>query len=301
MFLEPFPWSAPRATQLVLLAGTCLWLCAGMQTAQAHGSFHELVTALSEEITAQPANAELYFKRARLHLEHADWKATLIDLEMTDRLAPGVLETGLIRGQAMTVAGMPDAAKALLDEFLQTHVDHPIGLLERARVLKKLEQHEASLADYRLALERTAHPEPDLFHETATALAERGHSKEAVQVLQRGLKTFGDVPSLVLKAMEIETAMGQFDAALTRVEAMRKTAPRPEPWMARRASVLAQAGRLKESRAEWMALKAHLEALPNLERGSHAMSTLAEQAKTAINVLGGLSIPTSDTTLTSKP
>lgn len=288
-----------HAGQLVLLAAA--WLCVDVTTAHSHGTFHELVTDISNQIAAAPTNAELYFKRARLHLEHADWKSTLIDLEMTDRLAPGVLESDLIRGQALALAGMPAAARETLDTFLQTHVDHHLALLERARVLKSLEQHEASLADYRLALDKTPHPEPDLFHEAATVMADRGLSKEAVQVLQRGLKTFGDVPSLILKAMEIEIALGQFDAALTRVDALQKSAPRPEPWMARRASILAQAGRLKESRASWMALKDHLESLPNLERGSHAMSTLAQQAVTALNVLGGLSIPTSDTPPPSQP
>lgn len=277
-----------RGSQLVLLA--CAWL--GAHTAQAHGTFHELVTAISDEIAEQPRNAALYFKRARLHLEHADWKSTLIDLEMTDRLAPGALESGLVRGQALALAGMPDAAKDTLDEFLKTHAAHPLGLLERARVLKTLEQHDASLADYRQALDNTLHPEPDLFHEAAGALAERALHEEALQVLRRGLKTFGDVPSLVLKAMEIEIATGQYDAALTRVDAMQKSAPRPEPWMAKRASVLAQAGRLKDSRAAWLALREHLAALPNLERGSHAMSTLAVQANTALNVLGGLSLQT---------
>jgi hypothetical protein len=66
---------------------------------------------------------------------------------------------------------------------------------------------------------------------------------------------------------------------------MRQSAPRPEPWMARRASILAQAGRIEESRAAWQALVDHLSALPNLERGSHAMSTLMEQAKQALAAL----------------
>jgi hypothetical protein len=52
--------------------------------------------------------------------------------------------------------------------------------------------------------------------------------------------------------------------------------------MAKRASILAQAGRIPESKAAWQALADHLNALPNLERGSHAMSKLAQDAKLAL-------------------
>jgi hypothetical protein len=58
--------------------------------------------------------------------------------------------------------------------------------------------------------------------------------------------------------------------------------------MARRASVLAQAGRIEESRTAWQALVDHLAALPNLERGSHALSKLAEEARQALASLASL-------------
>jgi hypothetical protein len=55
--------------------------------------------------------------------------------------------------------------------------------------------------------------------------------------------------------------------------------------MARRASILAQAGLLEDSRAAWTQLRDHLLALPNLERGSHSMSMLLEQAQQALESL----------------
>jgi len=82
--------------------------------------------------------------------------------------------------------------------------------------------------------------------------------------------------------MELEIMTGQFDSALTRVDQLQQFAPRPEPWMAKRASLLAQAGRVSESRAAWQSLLAHLSALPNLERGSKPMNLLAEQARQAL-------------------
>ncbi len=174
------------------------------------------------------------------------------------------------------------AALAVLNDLLTAHADQPSGLLQRARVSNHLKQEEQCLSDYRRTLEKTPHPEPDLFNEAAEALMSYGHGEEAVQVLQRGLQTVGAVPSLVLKAMEIETAAGHFDAALSLIDAMQQAAPRPEPWMAKRAHLLAQAGRHEESRVAWRALATHLSALPDMERGSRAMSKLSGQAQNAL-------------------
>jgi len=254
-----------------------LLLCGMLTNAAAHGTYHDLVAAVSAQIKAEPHNADLYVKRSHLHLEHEDWKAVLIDLEHADRLAPGMLEAELLRGEALALAGKWEAALAVLNDLLQAHADQPSGLLQRARVFKQLKQDEPCLKDYRRALDKTPHPRPDLFNEAAEALLACGHGAEAVQVLQRGLQAVGAVPSLVLKAMEIETAAGHFDAALARIDAMQQTAPRPEPWMAKRAQLLAQAGRHEASHAAWQALATHLAALPTSERGSHAMSRLAEQ------------------------
>ena len=86
----------------------------------------------------------------------------------------------------------------------------------------------------------------------------------------------------------MEIAAAQFDAALRRVDVARSTAARPEPWMVKRASILAQAGRLDESRAAWREIIAHLAALPDHERTSHAMSIIAEQARVALASLASL-------------
>jgi hypothetical protein len=82
--------------------------------------------------------------------------------------------------------------------------------------------------------------------------------------------------------MDLQLAAKDYDGALSRIDTMQKSAPRPEPWMAKRAELLADAGRVEESRAAWQALLTHLSTLPNLERGSHSMSILSEKAHLAL-------------------
>jgi len=294
MAVRPFPKLSivpPRPDfirRLALIAiGGALIALAG--SAFGHGAYHERLAQLATELEKTPNDPALHFQLADLNGQHGDWQMSLLNLDRVDELAPGKYLTALLRGQAWLTGGQPAKAKAALDLLLAAHPECARAWLFRARAAQRLGDAPGSLADYREALRRTPVPEPDLVQETADALAAQGREKEAVQVLAAGLEKLGAVPSLVLRAMDLEIATKHFDAALSRVDAMQKTAPRPEPWMARRASVLAQAGRLEESRAAWQALVEHLAALPNLERGAHAMSKLAEDARQALAALAGLS------------
>jgi hypothetical protein len=88
--------------------------------------------------------------------------------------------------------------------------------------------------------------------------------------------------------LDLELSMKNFDTALRQIEDAQKDAPRPEPWMARRAAVLKQAGRIEESRAAWKALAQHLASLPERERTSNAMSKLTEETHHALLALKSL-------------
>ncbi len=213
---------------------------------------------------------------------HGEWQTALVDLEKADRLEPGKHATDWLRGQALMAGGKFALAKAVLDDFVTKYPEHGGALASRARVLVKLEQHEAALADFRAALVKMPNPEPELVHEVVEALVAQKQNEEATNLLELHLKRLGSSPGLIMKALEMEIALGRFDAALARMDAMQKAAPRPEPWMAKRAAILAQAGRADDAKAAWTALRDHILALPNLERGSHSMSRILEEAQLAL-------------------
>jgi predicted Zn-dependent protease len=277
---------SPRIRLLLLVGGLLPLALAG--SVFGHGGYHERLAYLTAEAEKNPSDALLYFELADLHGQHGDLQLSLVNLDRVDALAPGKFLTDLLRGQAWLVADQPAKAKKALDRQLASHPECPRAWLLRARAAQRMGEGAASLADYREALSRTASPEPDLVQEVADALAAQGCQEEAAQVLAAGIEKLGKIPSLVLRAMDLEITTKNFDAALSRVDALRQSAPRPEPWMARRASVLAQAGRIEESRAAWKALVEHLTALPNQERGSHAMSMLMEEARQTLASLESL-------------
>lgn len=283
-----FPRLIQKISGPVLLATACLLV---RTPAFGHGGLHERLAQLAAELEKNPNDARLYFELADVNCQHGEWQASLRNLDRVDELAPGKYLTGLLRGDAWLTGGQSEKAKKALDPLLAAHPECARGWLLRARAARRLGGGPGCVADYREALARTLVWEPDLVCETADALVAQGCSNEATQLLAAAIGKLGNVPSLVQRSLELELEAKDFDAALHRVEALRQTAPRPEPWMARRASVLAQAGRIEESRAAWQALLDHLAALPNLQRGSHSMSKLSEEARYALASLASLTPP----------
>jgi tetratricopeptide (TPR) repeat protein len=262
-----------------LLIGLVLVTCGELH---AHGTFHELMEELDSEMKLRPNDPALLVRRAGIQLEHEEWMLALTDLERANRLGADDGDLQYLRGRALAAGGMLKQAREELDAFIANHREPGLARVERARVLCKLGETEAALQDYRAALKTAALPEPDLVIEAADTLWAQKLNDEALSVLSTGIEKIGPIPQLALKAMDYELAAQRYDDVLKRIDAMQACAPRPEPWMAKRASILAQAGRADDAKAAWTALRDHLLALPNLERGSHAMSRLLEEAQTAL-------------------
>lgn len=259
----------------------------------AHGTHSALLARVDERLAEQPLSGSLWYQRAVLEFEHEDWAAAALDFEKAERHAPGEFPVLWWQGRVHDHLGNFRDAKSTLDRFLAKTPGHWGGLVSRARVEIKLGMEEEALDDFRASLANCPDAQPDLVQEVAQALASHGEVDEAVEVLEAGLKRISQVPSLQLKMLEVEVNAGRFDSALARLPAMQCSAPRPEPWMEKRASILAQAGRPAESRAAWQALVSHLKSLPANERDSHTMILLSERARQALAVLSTVKSPVS--------
>ena len=256
----------------------------GVQPAFAHGEPHERISQITGELRESPS-AGLFFKRGCLQLEHGESEAALKDFNEVDRLAPGEFETEAPRAEGyMQLGRFPQALEAL-DRGLDRHPSASRCLVLRARVFLQLGKPDSAIDDYRKVLSLLPLAEPDLLIEVSKALAENKQGNAALEVLDRGIARLGPLPSLVNAAIETELGSGNIEAALGRIDRAREAAPRPEPWMARRASILARAGRTAESRAAWQALLTHISALPPGERSSHAMYSRVREARDALAAL----------------
>lgn len=269
--------SLPYLSSLLLvLTGTMTEDCRG------HGAYHDVVNEVTRALEETPNDAALHFKLACAHQEHGEWTSALVELEHVERLAPGKFETGFVQGQALAAGGQWLAAKPVLDAFLQANPGHAGAHAQRARVLIKLDQRAAAIEDFQSALLAAELPTAELFIETTDALIAANQQEQAVTTLRQGIARLGLDPTLLQRSLELELAAKHFDEAMARIDAMQATAPRPEPWMARRAQVLNEAGRGEQAKATWMALRDRLLNLPNLERGTPLLAQLLSQAQHAL-------------------
>jgi tetratricopeptide (TPR) repeat protein len=252
------------------------------QFSHGHGAYHDVVERIEAELKKSPDDAALHYKLAEAHAGHEESKACLKEVSEVERLAPGVYPTGYLRGFSLFIGGENERAKAVLDQFLSTHPDHVDALATRGRVLAKMEHPTEAAADLQAAVKASPSPSGELVTELALAFQKLGKPKEASGALDEALKTSRDAPLLLECALKIETAAGMWDAALGRIDGLQKNAPRPEPWMAKRAELLAKAGRADDARAAWAALRDRLISLPSLERGSPQNSQLLSQARQAL-------------------
>lgn len=262
----------------VLVLGS--WLLAGRSNG--HGAYHDVVAKLSAELQQNPNDASVRYKLAEAHVGHEDWRACIKEIKLVEHLAPGIYPTDFLRGLALHIAGKEEEAKEVLDGFLAGNPRHSNALATRGRVLVKLGQPTEAAADFQQAVDLATAPQPEMIAELATCHAQAGKIEEACRAIDAGLKAAGDVPSLLLCALEIETKAGAWDAALRRIDSLEKHSPAAEPWMARRAELLNQAGRSAESLTAWRSLRDRLLSLPNLERGTPTNLSLLNQSRSAL-------------------
>lgn len=270
---------ARRSRRLLLLLLPVLALLPAR--AAAHGAIHEQLQALTVALENQPGDPALFFRQAELLVAHDEPEAALRSIIEVEARAPELYPTAVLRARIALASGQPEQVGALLAERLAAQPDDWTARLVRARAHAALGRRDEACADYRLIWRHNAAAACDLVQEVADALAPAAPA-EAIAVLDTGLQRHGPVPSLLLRALALDLTSARYDSALQRVQALRGLSPRPEPWMVRRAEILAQAGRTAEARAAWQALAAHLDALPNLERGSPTMSEYAARARAAL-------------------
>lgn len=262
-----------RAAAAALAALALAWLA---PAAQAHGSLHEQIEAVSARLRAEPRNAELLFHRAELYREHEEWALAAADYDRVEALAPGQALVHLGRGKLLLSTGDAAAALVQLDRFLAREPAHVDGLATRARARLALGQPGEAAADFASAIAAAPAPDAELYLAQADALmaADEANAPAALAVLDAGSARLGRPVTLGLRAVEVEQRRGNVDAALARLDALRDGLPRQEGWLERRGNINAVAGRDAQARLDWQAAQQALDALPPRLANTPAMREL---------------------------
>lgn len=277
------PWCQARCKLCLLfvLSGIALH---GL--AFAHGDLHDQIDGVTLQILKGPESGALYLKRAELFRLHEDWAAAAADYDRAEQLSPKLGGIPFGRAQMLFASGHLEESKAVLDQFLKINPRHAEGYLIRGRIEMKRGNPLIAAGDFAQALEYSAQPEPEIYLERAHALADAGlseHGEKAVEVLKSGMKLLGNLPTLGLYAIELETAQKHFDSALALLDQLSSSAPRKEHWLERRGDLLSEAGRRDEAEKSYRAARTATAQLPERIRATKAMVELQTRLDKKVN------------------
>jgi tetratricopeptide (TPR) repeat protein len=247
-----------------------------------HADLLALIDLVAKQIEANPKSAVLYWRRGELYRLHLDWKLAESDYDRAAQLDPKLAAVDLARGKMWFESGQNDRAKVELDKFLDGQPNQVDALTTRARVLVKLGQRKAAVADFTRAIEQMPKPMPEYFVERAQAQAEEGEKEAALRGLNEGVKLFGASMTLQLYAIDLELALKHFDEALSRLEAISNRSERKEKWLARRGEILVLASRPGEAQKAFDASLVAIQSLPPRLQQTPAMLDLKKNVSAAL-------------------
>lgn len=229
----------------------------------AHGDLHEQILGLTQRIQTNSSNADLWLRRADLFRNHGELAKAADDTETALKLRPGWAVAQLERARIQFDAGQFATAADSATKSLRDNPANSDALVLRARSRVQIGQLSEAVEDFNrvLTLANGPQPLPDLYLERARALAALGHIAEAIRGLDEGTSRLGETPSLILPALEYERSLGDFAAALKRVERSRLCFP-AESFLTLRGEVLLQADRPSEAQMDFLAALAAIENYP---------------------------------------
>ncbi len=271
--------------KLILLLGVAICFTLIPSYAHAHGDLHEQIVAITAKIKRDPKNAALYLQRGELHRLHRDWARAAADYDRASRLQPSLTIVDLGRGTMLFESRRFRQAKFVLDRFLRQQPRHVEGLITRGRVLARIGARLEAAKDFTEALALLPAPEPELYLERAKVLAgDERYIQEALRGLDDGIKQLGPLVTLQSAAIDLELRGKNYDAALTRLDAITAQSERKETWLVRRGEMLKAAGRHEEARKAFSDAIVAIESLPPERRQSRAITALQLRARSALKL-----------------
>lgn len=249
---------------------------------------HLRIERLSARIDAAPADYQLHVRRGELYRQHADFEGALADFAEAARTGPPEFQSSVdfLRGRTWLDAGRPDIALPVLDRFVKAQPEHVGGRLVRARVHEALDQFEAAIWDYSVAIKLQDRPSPDLYLDRARLQASDRVNRpdDSLRGIDEGIATLGPLVTLLQFAIELETRRDNFEAAMQRIAALPERVQSQPRWLVRRADLLQRAGRIEEAQGVYAAAFVAIESLPKNRRNTRANTALAATVAASLAV-----------------
>ena len=247
----------------------------------AHLPWDDQLDVLAEQIREEPLNASLYVRRADLKKELGDIQGAVIDFDRASEINPNLDLVDFGRGLLYLEVEDPQMARFYLDRFLDRRPDHPKALLASARALRQLGEYDLAADRYERAIDGFDIVKPEFYVELAETLVGAGNHAAAVESLDEGVRRFGPLTSLQIRAIDILADQGKTQKALNRLDRLTTTSPQTAKWMLRKGEILESAGRWVEAEAAFGKAKSELDTQMNGSRKNRSLVALEKELKSA--------------------
>jgi predicted Zn-dependent protease len=265
--------SIPRPCRLcsTLLQALVLAVLGSAFSAAAHVGIHEEIETLSRLIRQAPANSQLYVSRGEAYRLHGNRDSAITDFSKALDIDPGNVAATTGLGRIYLDQGNPQQTIVHLNRALAREPGNVRALILRAQANARTGRPLKAAADYTRAIEqfrKKGKPLPSYYLDRARAYAAAGdqYIDRALQGLDEGINVLGNIRTLELYAVELETRRGDFDAALVRLDRILARATRKESLLLQRGDILVAAGRTTAATQDYLAAQAAIDTLPPQRR-----------------------------------
>lgn len=168
----------------------------------AHGDIDRRIAAVTQALESAPNDTDFLWQRAELYRAHEEWDAALSDFERIRALTPGDVWLDLATAEVHFATRTLDRARVHVGRFTASVPDDYRGYELLARIERADGQFTAAADAYRTAQSLADHPPPAYFLNEANAREAATDPGGALEALDRGLARLGNLPALLLRAIE---------------------------------------------------------------------------------------------------
>ncbi len=213
----------------------------------AHPGDSHSIAELNSLIAEFPGEQSLYVARGAFHTNSHQWNNAKWDLQQAQELGDGK-EVAFELGRLYYHTGDYLKAQASFQVYLSRYPRYAPAYFLLARSARELSQFEFAIESYLKYLEISSRPQPSEYVEAAQAFVTIGNVRQALQVLDKGIKQLGLNPQLQRYAMELEVKRNEPHLALDRWYSLEDQLGKTPRWTMTLGTLLISINRVEEAR-----------------------------------------------------
>ena len=245
-----------------------------------HGELDKRIKEISIQILNDPTNSSLFLKRGTLYYQHEEYQRSIEDYRIcigrnfiSDQLYLAIAHS-FLKAQEL------DSSMLYSHKILSHTPNHVLALKAKATALYEKEAYKESAQNFLAVIDNVDIPTSDNYFESVKAFESCG-SKEcidsAIETLQDGLETLGELSVFQQKLVELYQLSGQFDKALYIQDIIISKSHRKERPLFKKALILQDHGELELAFQEFNKALSSLEKLPKRINQNKASQRLRKE------------------------